>query len=689
VARELGLGGYVRNRSDGVEVVVCGERMGEFLERFLAQLPPNARIDEIKSEPFAGECEEFAILQSADGESATQLLPDLAICEACVRDLFDPANRRYRYPLINCTDCGPRYTIIQKLPYDRQNTTMAPFEMCEACRAEYEDPASRFYHAQPIGCNECGPKVRLGEKEGYGAIEEAARLLREGRIVAIKGVGGYHLVCREEVAGELRRRKRRSKKPFAVMFGSIERIEEACELSEAERELVCVKERPIVVVKKREGFEGAAPDIDRLGVFLPYSGIYHLLFSLLDEPLIVTSANISDEPIIRDEEGIERLGVADAVLWYDREILRSCDDSVVTTAAGKPIFYRLARGYAPKSFYSKEPLPPILAVGARQKSAVAIAKDHHIILSPHIGDIKSVESFEHFRQVVEDLKRIYRFEPQVVACDIHPGYETSRYARELGLKVVEVQHHRAHVWAALAEMELLGHPFAGREWVGFAWDGTGYGDDGTIWGGEVFVGNERRYHFEPFRIVGGETALKRIDLIAKSLMRHAGLEVADPLFELAYKKGASFVASSVGRLFDAVAYTAGLAKVQEYEGYTGLLIERAYGGGEDRYDFAVEDGVIRIDWPTLFRDEKHRIPTRFLNTLAAIIEHIARREGKLAILTGGVFQNRTLLELTTRRLKHAGIDHYFPTHTPINDGGIALGQVWWGLGSFKLSRNTI
>ncbi|MRI58661.1 MAG: carbamoyltransferase HypF [Epsilonproteobacteria bacterium] len=677
LARELGLKGYVKNRGDGVEI--CIEESKEFIQRLQKELPPLAKIEAIE---VIGECEAeepFSILESEATKSATFLSPDISTCDECLEELFDPSNRRYRYPLINCTNCGPRYTIIRALPYDRNNTSMAPFRMCRRCGEEYNDPNSRFYHAQPIGCNECGPKVRLGELEGYEAIKEAARLIKSGKIVAIKGVGGFHLVCKESEAKRLRAKKRRSKKPFAVMFQSIEAIEKACKIDEGERALILSKERPIVVVKKRGGFEGAAPDIDRVGVFLPYSPIYYLLFSLLSDPLIVTSANISDEPIIKDEESLRALGIADEVLWYEREIERSCDDSVMIVADSKPIFYRLSRGFGPKSFYVDRKLPSILAVGARQKNTIALAYENSIILSPHIGDIKNVESFDYFVKVIEDFKRIYDVTPQIVACDMHPHYETSRYARELGTNVVEVQHHRAHIWAAVAEMELTNHKLKGADFVGFAWDGTGYGDDGSIWGGEVFVEDKRRYHFEPFKIAGGERAIKQIDLIAKSLMRHVGLEVENRLFNLAYEKGASFVTSSVGRLFDAVALFSGLANYQEYEGFTGLLIEKAYRGGSERYEYMIEDGVIRIDWRSLINDKKEHIPTKFLNTLAAIIEDIALREKRAVILSGGVFQNRTLLEITTKALQKRNIPYFFPIQTPINDGGIALGQVWWAV----------
>ncbi|MRI82802.1 MAG: carbamoyltransferase HypF [Epsilonproteobacteria bacterium] len=680
VAKELGLVGYVQNRSGYVEVAVEGKRAEAFEQALLKALPPLAKIERIEKEQLPSQnFTTFSIIQSQTGEGRTQLLPDMSVCDECLKDLFDPTNRRYHYPLINCTNCGPRYTIIKDLPYDRKNTTMAPFEMCKECRAEYEDPTSRFYHAQPIGCNECGPKVHYEEFEGFAAIEAAARAIATGKIVAIKGVGGFHLVCdatREEAVGKLRSRKGRARKPFAVMFKSLEAIREYGRVSETEAALITSQERPIVILKAKRELADVAPGIDRLGVFLPYSPIYYLLFSLIDTPLVVTSANISDTPIIKDEATLQRLGLHDGMLWYEREIERSCDDSVVTVADGKPLFYRLSRGFGPKSYYF-EGVPSILAVGARQKNTIAIAAHDHIVLSPHIGDIKNIESLEYFQKVVEDFRRIYAFEPETIVCDKHPGYETAHYAKSLGKEVVQLQHHRAHVWAALAELELE-HGVRWSEWVGFAWDGTGYGDDGKIWGGEVFVGDERRYHFDYFKICGGEKAIKDIRLQGWSLARAYGIKLGDRLFNIAYEKNINcFKTSSLGRLFDAVAFVAGLCERVDFDGEAGMLMERAYRGWDVGYYGFLIDEKIQIDFEALFKDDKALIPSRFINTLAAIILKIAQKEQKPVILTGGVFQNVTLLNLATTLLKKEGVPCFFPTATPINDGGIALGQVWW------------
>ena len=682
LATSMGLTGYVRNDAQGVEIVVEGERAKAFVESFTGGLPPLAKIETVTIDRISLQgFDNFTIQKSKEGTKRTFISPDMSICAQCLQDIFDSTNRRYHYPFINCTHCGPRYTIITDLPYDRKNTTMAPFSMCERCRKEYEDSSSRFFHAQPISCPECGPRLYLDGYEGYAAIEEAARLLEKEKILAIKGVGGYHLVCKAQSAAveELRRRKRRSKKPFAVMFKDIESIEAVCTLSAAEKRLITSQENPIVIVKKRDAtFELEAPDIDRLGVFVPYNPIYVLLFDRIDFPLVVTSANISEEPIVKDEEGIQKLGIADSVLWYDRKIERSCDDSVAITVANEPLLYRMGRGYAPRSFKLSQSIPPILAVGAQQKGTVALGFDDTLIVSPHIGDIANIESFEYFTKVVEDLCRMYDTRPQLVVHDLHPGYETAKYAKALGIETVAVQHHLAHVYAAKAEMELSTHPMRDESFIALAWDGTGLGTDGAIWGGEVFIEDERKLHFDYFDIVGGERAIKDIRLTAWSLAHKFGIEMGDRLFALGYeKKINAFTTSSVGRLFDAVAYYAGLAEFQEYEGYTGLLIEKAYRGGDDRYDFSIDDGAIKIDFASLIRDSKERIPTRFLNTLRDIIVTLAKEYQLPVLLSGGVFQNKTLMEITLYKLQSEKIPYFFPTLFPINDAAISLGQLWW------------
>ncbi len=675
LACKMGLKGYVRNRSDGVEIVV-DTKPKEFIEALRQNLPPLARVDAIEIEKtpchvFDG----FSILESQKSQKSALLLPDMSLCKECERDLFDPASRRYHYPLINCTHCGPRYTIIKDLPYDRKNTSMVAFIMCKECEREYNDPASRFFHAQPIGCNQCGPTLYFEDALGYEAIKRCAKALELGEVVAIKGMGGFHLVGKIETASKIRSIKRRSKKPFALMFPSIEAIKEVCEVSRQEERFITSQERPIVICKAKKVFDEVAPDIDRLGVFLPYSPIYALLFSFINEPLIVTSANLSDEPIIKDEEEVKKL--CSKVLYYDREIVRSCDDSVMTIADKKPLFYRLSRGFAPRSFATSFTMKPTLAVGARQKNTIAIGFENTLIVSPHIGDIKSLQSFEYFKQVVKDLQKMYDIEFEQVVCDKHPKYETSQYARSLGIMCKELQHHKAHLYAALAEMQLTEHPLRDQKFCAFIWDGTGYGDDGNIWGGEVFVGDSRAYHFKYFKIAGGERAIKDLRWQEESL-RHAFYEeVDDKVFRLALQYNA-FTTSSVGRLFDAVACLSGLCKVQEYEGYSGLLMEKAYEKEiKEHYDFWLDGREIVIDFAAMFADNKEQIPTKFLNTLAKIVLFIAKKENLPVILSGGVFQNKTLIELCAKELRINNIDFFIPSLFPPNDGGISLGQIWW------------
>ncbi len=635
-----------------------------------------AKIEKIE---ILGECEAkkpFKILQSQEGIGKTFLSPDVAVCQECLKELFDPTNRRYLYPLINCTNCGPRYTIITSLPYDRKNTTMAPFKMCRECEKEYNDPSSRFYHAQPIGCLKCGPKVRFDKFEGIEAVQEIRKKIEEGEVVAIKGIGGFHLVAKIEGARKLREIKKRSLKPFALMFPSISTIKNYCNLTPQEEKLLLSKERPIVVVKAKRELKEVAPNLDRLGVFLPYTPIYYLL--LQNDPLIVTSANISNTPIALQKKEVEKF--TPYILDYEREIARGCDDSVVTQVQGKKLFYRFSRGYAPKSFFIPKNLPSILAIGARKKNSIALAFENSLILSPYIGDISTIESFEYFKKVVEDLKKIYSFKPQIVVFDKHPHYETSLFAKKLtGVKKIPLQHHLAHAYALKAELELIEKK--NKELAIFTWDGTGYGDDGKIWGGEVFVEDRRKYHFEYIKIVGGEKAIKRIELIAKSFLKHSNLEVNDPLFEIAYKKGIAFYTSSVGRMFDAIAYFSNLTKIGEYEGYTGMLVEKAYDSSEKgRFEWKIEEGVIKLDWETIIKERKN-LPSKFLNTLASIVVEIASRENLGIGLTGGVFQNKTLLELILKEAK--GRFCFFPTQTPVNDGGIALGQAWYAIKSLE------
>jgi len=605
LAYRFRLNGYVKNSSGGVAVEVEGDpqAIDAFGAALKTELPPLARIDQLVSrDNVCAGYDTFTIIDSDDHDAkSAPVLPDIAICDRCLAEMNDPGNRRYRYPFINCTDCGPRYSIVETVPYDRPNTSMRFFAMCRQCEAEYKDPFNRRYHAQPISCLECGPTLRLLDtegnclNEGKDVISSAAEALKAGKIVALKGVGGFHLLCdatSPDAVMRLRRRKKRAAKPFAVMFPDMQRLNVSAELSAEEAQLIASKEKPIVIVSKRRNSmvcDEVAPGIDRIGVFLPYTPLHHLLLDRLDRPVVATSANLSDEPIIRESGALlQKLGhVFDLVLDHDRAIINANDDSVMQVVAGKHLLLRMARGFAPRSitlpFNTQK---KILAVGANQKNSIALVFEDRLVSSPHIGDLNSIEAFDYFERTVETFRRIYCFEADVVVCDKHPGYETNKWAYRLKkendkLKVIELQHHYAHLLAVKAEHRLVGKV------LGFAFDGTGHGDDGTVWGAEVMIADDQRYQrqfrLRPFRLLGGEKAVKEprrsaLALLFEYLTFDELLALDLPLLKtftddelhLLYKgweKGLNApYTSSMGRLFDAIASLAEIVQVSSYEG---------------------------------------------------------------------------------------------------------------------------
>lgn len=651
----------------------------------------------------------FEIRHSENGTGKSAVVsPDMAICDNCLREMRDPSDRRHGYWLINCTDCGPRYTITQTVPYDRPNTSMARFGMCPSCESEYNDPRDRRYHAQPISCHLCGPTLTYQAEEsasGEEALQHAVAALKSGKIIAVKGLGGFHLMCdatNEASVLQLRERKRRPTKPFAVMFPSIDAIIAECPMTGAERELVDSKEKPVVLVRKQGDrvAVSVAPGIDRLGVFLPYTPLHHRLFETIDFPLVATSANLSDEPIIRtDAELADKLSeVVDGVLTHDREIVNACDDSVMQLLGRQPLMLRLARGFAPMTLSLPfRTAQRILAVGANQKSSIALAFEDRVLLSPHIGDLGSLEANAYFERTLETFKRFYDFEPDMIVCDKHPGYETTKWAKAQKRPLLEVQHHYAHLLAALAEMRCE------EQVLGFMFDGTGYGDDGTIWGGEVLLGDvhgyERLFSLRPFRLLGGEKAVREPWRVALGVlfecysldevlaMELPLSDVADPsrirMLHAAWTKGINApVTSSMGRLFDAVSSLAGIVQHVSYEGESGLKLEgMAKNVGEaEPYPFTLQEGV--IDWQPLITgivQEPENAASRFIATVAMIIVEIARRYDRKVVCSGGVFQNRTLLEHLLKRFDEAGIDGFIPSRFPVNDGAVALGQLWHAL----------
>ena len=720
------LNGFILNNTAGVSVEIEGKEnaIDAFVKALELELPPLARIDTLSyiDGEYVGYTN-FQILQSETQNDKSALVsPDIAICENCMGEMCDPTDRRYAYPFINCTDCGPRYSIIETLPYDRPNTSMLFFTMCEACHREYTDPLDRRFHAQPISCPDCGPILRLLDtehkilEEGNNTVKLTADAIKKGAIVAVKGLGGFHLVCdatNTMAVEELRKRKQRPVKPFAVMFPDIEILKASAEISPEEIELISSKEKPIVIVPKSSHSmisDLVAPEIDRIGVFLPYTPLHHLLLKEIAVPLVATSANRSDEPIIRNSsELLEKLGsVVDLVLDHDRDIVNANDDSVLQMAGDEKITLRLSRGYAPKSiklpFKSQK---KILAVGANQKNSIAMVFDDTLIMSPYIGDLNSLEAFEYFERTLESFKRFYDFEPDVIVYDKHPEYMTTKWAlrqaqgadSNLLTELVEVQHHYAHLLATMAEFQLDG------KFLGFAFDGTGYGDDGTIWGGEVMIADnqsyERIYNFKPFRLLGGEKAIKEprrsalsllfeiytleeIHSLKLSLLEQFS-EAEINLLHRAWEQGINApLSSSMGRLFDAVASFADIVQVSSFEGESGLLMEQYVDEKIIKsFPYEIDNGIINLQpmvESMIEMKDKKEIVSTFFNTVIEIIFHIAKKHTELPLLfSGGVFQNKVLVEKISKRCRAENRTCYFQNETAINDGGIALGQAWYAL----------
>jgi hydrogenase maturation protein HypF len=733
LATGMGLTGWVLNSGEGVFIEAQGEfsLLVDFLLRLQAEKPARSFIQSFESSyldpaPFDG----FTIRASSiEGARNTLVLPDIATCPDCLADIMDPSNRRYLYPFTNCTNCGPRFTIIQALPYDRCNTTMKGFLLCAACRAEYENPLDRRFHAQPTACPDCGPSLSLWNPHGrrvadrQEALTLAARELREGKIVAVKGLGGFHLMvdARDDAAvARLRARKRREEKPLALMFPDVESASQSCTISRIEERLLLSPESPIVLLRRRTEEHGrtgiapsAAPGNPYLGVMLPYTPLHQLLLRELGFPLIATSGNISDEPICIDEnEALLRLaGVADAFLVHNRPIERHVDDSIVRIMMGRELIIRRARGYAPLPLTLPRPAPSILAVGAHQKNTIGLSVGKNAFLSQHIGDLETPEAAEAFRRVIGGFQTLYEVRPETVAADMHPDYLSTRFAASLGIPVVRVQHHFAHVASCMTENELPGPV------LGVAWDGTGYGLDGTIWGGEFVVarsGSFRRVgSLRSFLLPGSALAVKEprraaigvlYELLGDKVFdrndlapsRQFTLSERAVLRQMLAKGLNSPRTSSAGRLFDGVASITGLRHKASFEGQAAmelefLISEREEDGSEYPFDLAtgwtgpVDPDLIIVDWGPLvdamLADVMAGISTpcisaRFHRTLSAIIVAMARRVAlERVVLSGGCFQNRFLTEVTVRRLEAEGFRPYWHQRVPPNDGGIALGQI--------------
>jgi hydrogenase maturation protein HypF len=731
LASELHLHGWVSNTPQGV--IIEAEAPLEALERFLARIeqekPLHALIQDLQWEFLEPVHHRgFEIRQSeGSGDKTALVLPDFAICPDCLREIFDPNNRRYRYPFTNCTHCGPRFSIIEALPYDRPNTTMRGFPMCEECQAEYEDPLDRRFHAQPNACPRCGPHLELWDRTGSilsthdDALHQAAEVIRRGEIVAVKGLGGFQLMvdARDpEAVARLRQRKHREEKPLALMYPSLQQVLADCEASLMEQGLLGSSEAPIVLLQRKSSSPSAiapnaAPGNPNLGIMLPYTPLHHLLMAEVGFPVVATSGNLSDEPICTDEyEAIERLGaIADVFLVHNRPIARHVDDSIVRVMANRRSIIRRARGFAPMPIELEQPAPPVIAVGAHLKNTIGVAVGKDVFLSQHIGDLESLQAYAAFTKVIRDFQTLYDLRLEAIVCDAHPDYRSTQYAEESRLPVIRVQHHYAHVLACMAENRLSAPV------LGVSWDGTGYGTDNTIWGSEFLSVDERSFtriaHLTPFRLPGGDSAVKAPGRVAISLLHEAfggdftALTDLEPvqayspqelnILKAMLQQGINApVTSSMGRLFDGVAAIIGLRQRASFEGQAAMELEFALHDlkTDECYPFTVTEitsenalsrSMIMIIWKAMIRaivdDVRERVPSgviaaKFHNTLVEMIINVAERANlEQIVLTGGCFQNRYLLERAVHHLKAAGFRPYWHSVVPTNDGSIALGQI--------------
>lgn len=741
LAQELNLKGIISNTVKGVSIDIEGDEslLNEFVKRIKTDKPKLSHIvtfEIIRLE--VNGYDDFKIIGSdSHGDPEAIILPDIAVCDECLAEMFDANNRRFLYPFINCTNCGPRFSIIESLPYDRPNTSMKKFEMCDECRNEYENPRDRRFHAQPIACPKCGPQVQLLNNNGKlicekdDAISEAVQIIKEGKIIALKGLGGFQLIVsagNDDAVKRLRERKHRDEKPFAVMFPSIEMIKDYCFVSEVEENKLLSPESPIVLLKKKSGIwhptsglqypassskhppkgqaapsisEFIAPNNPYLGVMLPYTPLHHLIMKEFGQPVIATSGNISEEPMCIDEnEAIEKLsGIADYFLIHNRPIIRPVDDSVVRIVKYELMILRRARGYSPLPISIRNTTEEdFVCVGGHLKNTVSIKKGNEVFISQHIGDLENTEAEKYFGYTISDLKEMYKVKPSYFVHDLHPDYLSTKYCLTQNIKTIPVQHHLAHVAACFEENKLENRCFA------VCWDGTGYGFDGSIWGGEFFTyGKEdfnRVAHFRQFRIPGGDAAVKDTRRSMTGILYEifgndipfTKLNLADTendlrLFTQMLNRDLNcFKTTSVGRIFDAVSSLLNICNRSSYEGQAAMMLE--FAADQEiltRYEFnLIENSVLIIDWQPMFEQmfndiaigiEVSEISAKFHNTLVDIIITLSRKFGlKDVVLTGGCFQNVFLLERTIERLIVEGFNPYWNKSVPTNDGGISCGQ---------------
>jgi hydrogenase maturation protein HypF len=740
-ATQLGLGGFVCNGLHGVTVEVEGDdlKVGAFFHHLIHDPPKQAVIADIQKQVIAEKgYKQFEVIESEpEGDAAVHVPPDLATCDDCLCELFDPTDRRHGYPFINCTNCGPRFTIIRDLPYDRDKTSMAGFTMCPPCGDEYQDPSDRRFHAQPDACEDCGPQLRLlhschseqgetaagrlssggkplnrsdcetlrfaqGDNTGE-ALQHTVDLLRRGLIVAVKSLGGYHLACdatSPQAVARLRQRKHRPHKPLAVMFRDIETLKRHCEVSEAEEAELLSVTRPIVLLNRRPPStpsldRSISPDSPTIGAFLPYTPLHHLLMQGFDA-LVMTSGNLTDEPIISEEAELPTLlgPIADAALTHNRPIVHKCDDSVLRVVNGQRQFFRRARGFAPNPIRIAEQSSQILAVGGELKNTFCLVRDGNAFLSQHIGDLKDYKTYDYFAREITAWQKLMRIEPEVVAYDLHPSYLSTKFAMRSAIQErIGVQHHHAHIASVMAEHNLH------EPVIGVALDGTGYGTDGTIWGGEFLVADradfERIAHFKAYPLPGGDKAIEEPWRMAASVLLAEGLcEVTPklrPIQKMIESNFNSPLTSSAGRLFDAVAAILGLCDVATYEAQAAIRLESiADPRVTERYPFeiAARHGPWTLDFGQTIRaiiEERSQgaavgeIAAKFHNTVAAAAVRACRfvrgqRNINVVVLSGGVFQNTLLLRRTVDALQAQHFTVFTNAAVPPNDGGLALGQ---------------
>lgn len=712
LANSMSLSGYVLNNSYGVkiEVEATKEELKNFIQEIYKKPPTLSRIDFLQSkkvesqENFNG----FKIVQSQKEKTSFVFMPpDIGMCKECQKEFEDKTNKRYEYPFISCLDCGPRYSIINAFPYDRNNSSMVAFKMCPSCLEEYSNPSNRRYHAQTISCFECGPKLFLynQKKEQLKQselLQEASKLLKSGKIVALKGIGGYQLLCdakNDDAVRLLRERKKRASKPFAVMYESLEAVQKDAKVSKQEADLLCSYQKQIVLLKKSDSFSLSifiAPKIEQIGAFLAPSPLHQLLLKKVKTALLVTSANISTEPICTTFEEIMRLSnVWDYLLDNDREIVNACDDSVAFVEQGKRFMLRAARGYFLSHLQLPEPPSKnVLCLGANQKSTIAFSVQGKVVVSQYMGDLDSLASIEKFKSFIEKMKTFYGVEFEKIACDKHPAYESTKYAFELikenpHIKLTQVQHHHAHILATMGVNNLY------SKVLGVSFDGAGYGEDGSLWGGEFLICDTKSYkrvaHFKEFKLLGASKAIKEPRRVALSLLFDLykkdvlGLKNAvtdafeqeelKTLYQV-WKNGLnSPLSSSVGRLFDGVASILGVIQVCSYEGESGLLLETLYDEKvQEAFSFYIEDGVIdfsEVFYQIIEEEDRGVAVSKFFNTLVAIIYEVHQQYDLRVALGGGVFQNRVLLRLIMQKIP----DVLLPQEFVSNDSAIAYGQM--------------